>query len=115
MSVYPFCAVARSRVVAECEVAIAIRDAFPVTDGHTLVVPRVHVKSIYDLNGHDQTAIWVFLAEVRVALKNELGIDALNIGINEGGPAGQTIDHAHVHLIPRREGDVADPKGGVVT
>jgi diadenosine tetraphosphate (Ap4A) HIT family hydrolase len=109
----PFCALEQSRIVGHCESALAIRDAFPVTDGHTLVVPRVHVKSIFDLNGQDQAAIWAFVAEIREALVREFGVTSFTVGVNDGESAGQTVEHAHIHLIPRRKGDVADPRGGV--
>ena len=109
----PFCSLKQSRIVGHCESALAIRDAFPVTDGHTLVVPRAHVKSFFDLNGQDQAAVWAFVAEVRETLLGELGVTSFTIGINDGESAGQTVEHAHIHLIPRRNEDVADPRGGV--
>ena len=78
-----------------------------------LVVPRKHVRSIYELPAGEQASIWQLVGEVRVKLLAELKPDGFNIGLNDGLAAGQTIMHAHVHIIPRRNGDVPDPRGGV--
>jgi diadenosine tetraphosphate (Ap4A) HIT family hydrolase len=88
-------------------------DAFPVTEGHTLVVPRQHVASIYELSAEEQAALWAVVAEARGRLNDDLHPDGFNIGLNDGEAAGQTILHSHIHIIPRRDGDVADPRGGV--
>ena len=109
----PFCAIERHRFLIETGHAIALLDAFPVTEGHTLVVPRHHVASIYELPGDEQSAIWALVAEVRVKLFAEYRPDGFNIGLNDGVAAGQTVMHAHIHVIPRRKGDVPDPRGGV--
>lgn len=108
----PFCLTDRS-LVAENEVAVAFRDAFPLAKGHTLIVPRRHVETIYDLDSEEQLAIWSLVAKVRESLFAELGPDGFNIGLNDGEAAGQTIMHAHLHVIPRWKGDVADPRGGI--
>jgi diadenosine tetraphosphate (Ap4A) HIT family hydrolase len=109
----PFCRPDVGRILMEGEFALALADGFPLTDGHTLVVPRRHVASLFDLTEREQTAIWRMVAEVRATLMAELGPDGLNVGLNDGPAAGQTVMHAHVHVIPRRAGDVADPRGGV--
>ena len=109
----PFCSLERTLISAENEHAIAFADAHPVTDCHTLVIPRKHVGSIYELSGEEQSAIWDLVAEVRERLLTRLKADAFNIGVNDGLAAGQTVEHAHVHIIPRRKGDVADPRGGI--
>jgi diadenosine tetraphosphate (Ap4A) HIT family hydrolase len=113
MSLCPFCGFDRTKLVAESEVAIALLDAFPVTEGHTLIVPRRHVTSIFQLSSQDLAALWAMVGEVRQGLQQNLSIDGINIGVNDGSAAGQTIEHAHIHLIPRRKGDVQDPRGGV--
>jgi diadenosine tetraphosphate (Ap4A) HIT family hydrolase len=113
MSACPFCDFDRARLVLESESAIALRDGFPVADGHTLVIPRRHVPSIFQLSAPDQAALWVLVADVRELLIKDDFADAINIGVNDGWAAGQTIEHAHIHLIPRRRGDVADPRGGI--
>ena len=109
----PFCVVGRDRIWIEHENAIAFPDAFPVTEGHTLVIPRKHVKSTYELGIDEQREIWMLVAEVRDRLLTSLKPDGFNIGFNDGVAAGQTIAHAHVHIIPRRHGDVRDPRGGI--
>ena len=105
----PFCEVEPARLVSACEAAIAIKDSYPITEGHTLVLLRSHVKSIFDLSTLEQGALWAFVAEIRLSLARKMSVDAFNIGINDGTAAGQTIEHAHIHLIPRRKGDVIDP------
>lgn len=109
----PFCIVSGGRVILENSVAVAFRDGFPVVEGHTLVVPRRHVASLFDLTEDEQTALWKLVATVRGKLMIELQPDGFNIGVNDGTAAGQTVMHAHVHIIPRRQGDVADPRGGI--
>ena len=84
-----------------------------MTQGHTLVVPRRHVASIYELPADDQVALWALVGETRQRLQEDLQPDGFNIGLNDGEAAGQTILHAHIHVIPRRNGDVGDPRGGV--
>ena len=109
----PFCEPDADRVWLETEFGMAIWDAFPVTDGHTLVVPRQHVASIYELSADAQAALWQLVAQARQRLQDDLHPDGFNIGLNDGEAAGQTILQAHIHVIPRRDGDVEDPRGGV--
>jgi diadenosine tetraphosphate (Ap4A) HIT family hydrolase len=113
MSNCPFCSLDPGRKWIENEDAIAFPDGYPLSDGHTLVIPRKHVFSIYELTADEQAAIWALVADIRQQLISSLKPDAFNIGVNDGLAAGQTIDHAHVHIIPRRKGDVADPRGGI--
>jgi diadenosine tetraphosphate (Ap4A) HIT family hydrolase len=93
--------------------AVAFSDAFPVAAGHTLVVPRRHVASVFDLAAEEYAALWALVAAVRARLAAASGADGFTIGVNDGAAAGQTVAHAHVHVIPRRAGDVPDPRGGV--
>ena len=110
----PFCQrISNGDCSAESDHAIAFADGYPVSPGHTLVVPRDHVSSIYDLTDEQQAAVWALVARVRKQLADERAPSGFNIGLNDGAVAGQTIDHAHVHVIPRHEGDVSDPRGGV--
>lgn len=109
----PSARVEPARIWFETEHAIAFADAFPVADGHTLVVPRKHVATIYELTMPEQKAIWELVAEVRQRLLTGLKPDGFNIGFNDGLAAGQTVEHAHVHIIPRSKGDVPDPGGGI--
>lgn len=72
-----------------------------------------HIASVFDLSENEQAALWVLVAKVRAAVHERLQPDGFNIGINDGTAAGQTIGHAHIHVIPRRNGDVPDPRGGI--
>jgi diadenosine tetraphosphate (Ap4A) HIT family hydrolase len=109
----PFCKPDESRVLFEDEIGLALRDAYPVAVGHTLIVPRRHVASLFELTPPEQAALWVLVARARTRLLEMLAPDGFSIGLNDGVAAGQTIPHAHIHLIPRRRGDVPDPRGGV--
>ena len=109
----PFCNPDLDRVWFENEIGTVLWDAFPVSSGHSLVVPKRHFASIYELPQEDQAALWKLVAEARQQLQDELHPDGFNIGLNDGRAAGQTILHAHIHIIPRYEGDSADPRGGV--
>jgi diadenosine tetraphosphate (Ap4A) HIT family hydrolase len=93
--------------------AVAFPDGFPITPGHTLVVPRVHCDDLFALPAATRRQVWDLVEVVREALAEQYAPDAFNIGANVGRAAGQTIGHAHVHVIPRFVGDVDDPRGGV--
>jgi diadenosine tetraphosphate (Ap4A) HIT family hydrolase len=95
------------------EHALAFRDGYPLAEGHTLVIPRAHRASIFEGSDTEQSAIWELVDGVRSSLLHELKPDGFTIGINDGEAAGQTIAHAHVHVIPRFAGDVPDPRGGI--
>jgi diadenosine tetraphosphate (Ap4A) HIT family hydrolase len=109
----PFCSVSRKRVVFESEVALAIRDAYPVSPGHTLVIPIRHVASFFECTEAEQTSLLKLLNLARIEVDLQYHPAGYNIGINDGPAAGQTVMHLHVHLIPRYEGDAPDPRGGV--
>jgi diadenosine tetraphosphate (Ap4A) HIT family hydrolase len=109
----PFCTIEESLIVAQNATSIAFRDAYPVADGHTLVIPRQHVTSIFDLSDSDQAQLWQLVAQVRTLLSRQRSPAGFNIGINDGEAAGQTVPHAHVHIIPRYAGDVPDARGGI--
>jgi len=104
----------RERVIAENVLAIAVRDGFPVTPGHTLIIPKRHVRDYFGLKQAEINAINALLHEQRaVLIKEDTTITGFNIGMNCGESAGQSVWHCHVHLIPRRLGDVEKPRGGV--
>jgi diadenosine tetraphosphate (Ap4A) HIT family hydrolase len=113
MKTCPFCNLATDRIYLESEAAIAFPDAFPISQGHTLVVPKRHVTSLFDLSDEEQAALWRLVAQVRAKLWHDLNPDAFSIGVNDGRAAGQTVLHGHVHIIPRRQGDSPDPRGGI--
>jgi diadenosine tetraphosphate (Ap4A) HIT family hydrolase len=108
-----FCALEPTRVFISDSAALATFDKYPLTDGHALVIPRRHVTSLFDLSPDEQSRIWLFVAHVRKMLADKLNVENFNVGVNDGPLAGQTILHAHIHIIPRRQGDSSDPRGGV--
>jgi len=109
----PFCSLPDERILERDELALVIRDGFPVSRGHTLVLPRRHVGSWFELTTEERQALLERLDRAKAALDAEHAPDGYNIGINDGPAAGQTIAHLHVHLIPRYAGDAEDPRGGV--
>ena len=109
----PFCALDPERVVISDLEMLAVNDGYPVTEGHTLVIPRRHVTTLFQLSPAEQANIWLFVSRVRDFLAAKLNVESFNVGVNDGKLAGQTVPHAHIHVIPRREGDVPDPRGGV--
>lgn len=101
-------------VVAENELAYAIRDGFPVTELHTLVIPKRHVADYFDLYQPELNAINQLVNDLKASIESEdTTVEGFNVGVNSGVVAGQTVMHCHVHLIPRRKGDVEQPRGGV--
>jgi len=100
-------------VLVRNQLAIAFRDAFPVTQGHTLVIPLRHLPSLFDTTAEERIAMFELLEEAKRQLQAEFAPAGFNIGINDGAAAGQTVGHLHVHLIPRYPGDRPDPRGGI--
>lgn len=110
----PFCrALRRGIAVAWNAGASAIPDAHPLHLGHTLVVPRRHATDLFELAPGEQAAVWALVAEVKEHVARVHAPDGFDVGLNVGAAAGQTVAHAHVHVIPRHTGDVPDPRGGV--
>jgi diadenosine tetraphosphate (Ap4A) HIT family hydrolase len=111
----PFCIRQQSGQIAlENELCIGIEDGFPVTDLHMLVIPKRHISDFFDLYEPERHACVRLLAEAKRRAKlMDPSIAGFNVGINVGEAAGQTVHHCHVHLIPRRTGDVDQPRGGV--
>lgn len=109
-----FCQLTIDRVVHENEHAVAFYDLFPVTEKHALVAPKNHVKDYFDLNESELIACNELLKKLKMEISdNDPSVTGFNIGMNCGEDAGQTIFHCHIHLIPRRKGDVENPRGGV--
>jgi diadenosine tetraphosphate (Ap4A) HIT family hydrolase len=108
-----FCSLPDTRIVLRDDGGVVIRDGFPVSPGHTLVIPQRHVESLFELESTERSALMDLLARARTELEREFRPDGYNIGINDGRSAGQTVMHLHIHLIPRFEGDAPDPRGGV--
>ncbi len=109
----PFFPIDANRVILEEPNCLAFFDRFPVSKGHALVIPVRSAPSLYDLNPQEQADVWDMVRRVRSFLKELYHPVGFNIGVNDGRAAGQTIAHAHVHVIPRYAGDVSDPRGGI--
>lgn len=109
----PFCTLPPERIVDQNVLAMVIRDGFPVSPGHTLVIPKRHVGSYFELGDAEAGAMRSLLLAAKKTLDEAFNPDSYNIGINDGAQAGQTVPHVHMHLIPRYQGDVKDPRGGV--
>lgn len=110
----PFCApVSTAELITESATVYALRDKYPVTEGHTLIIPKRHISDYFELPHRTKTACWLMVDRVKMLLTNRFQPDGFNIGVNIGNKAGQTVPHVHIHLIPRYAGDVEDPTGGV--
>ena len=102
-----------NRVIDANETFYARLDNFPATAGHVEIVPKRHVESFFDLSESEIIDAYALMRKVEKELSARHGPDGYTIGVNEGKVAGRSIDHLHIHLIPRYEGDVADPRGGI--
>ena len=104
----------KDRIIAEKNSVVAIRDSYPVTDGHLLIVPKRHREDYFSFNEAEKKDIDVLILKLknRIMEKDHF-VTGFNLGTNIGESAGQTIFHAHIHLIPRRKGDTPHPRGGV--
>ena len=109
-----FCSITSSRVIASNKLAYVIKDGFPVTEEHTLIIPHRHAETFFDLTQDEILACNELLHQQRqLILEADSTVTGFNIGMNAGASAGQTVFHCHIHLIPRRLGDVEDPRGGI--
>jgi len=109
----PFCTLPKERVIDSNPNGMVIRDGFPISPGHTLVIPNRHIGSFFELSPEERQSLLDLLDNAKLVLDSELKPDGYNIGINDGPSAGQTVPHLHIHLIPRYNGDQTDPRGGV--
>jgi ATP adenylyltransferase len=107
-----FCELDRP-TIAESGLSVAFFDRFPVSKGHALVLPKRHVVTIWDLHEDEYADAFVLVREVRNVLETLFKPDGFNIGVNCGEAAGQSVWHAHIHVIPRYTTDVPNPRGGV--
>jgi diadenosine tetraphosphate (Ap4A) HIT family hydrolase len=95
------------------DLAQAIFDQYPVNPGHLLIIPKRHIASLFEATPAERAALFELLQQGRELLQQQYQPDGLNIGINDGTAAGQTVMHLHIHLIPRFDGDIDNPRGGV--
>jgi diadenosine tetraphosphate (Ap4A) HIT family hydrolase len=110
----PFCdRIRRGDISAERGTAVAFPDTTPLTPGHTLVVPHRHLTELRELDQDELTDLWLLGVALCQNLEHQHGAEAFNLCINAGRAAGQTIEHLHLHVIPRYQGDVDDPRGGI--
>ena len=111
----PFCGEnVEKRIIRHKGTVIAIRDGYPVTNLHTLILPKRHISDYFDFTSEEIEDANRLLRSLREEiLKEDPSVTGFNVGVNCGISAGQTIMHAHIHLIPRRDGDIANPRGGV--
>ncbi len=109
-----FCAVRDEATLLQDNLAYALTDAFPVSEGHLLIIPKRHTADYFDLGTAEVRACQRLLGQARsILLREDSTISGFNVGINSGEAAGQTVMHCHIHLIPRRAGDNPAPRGGV--
>lgn len=108
-----FCNLSPERIERGNEYAFIVRDAYPISEGHSLIIPRRHIRSFFDVSDVERDALIKLLEEQKASLDVSYKPDGYNIGINDGAAAGQTVAHLHIHLIPRYQGDQEDPRGGV--
>ena len=108
-----FCEIEPFRITNQNTLAYVTPDKYPVTRGHILIIPKRHVKDYFGLDESESSAIYKLILEEKEKLSEDNSIEGYNIGVNCGEVAGQTVFHCHVHLIPRRKGDVENPRGGV--
>jgi diadenosine tetraphosphate (Ap4A) HIT family hydrolase len=109
-----FCCLPEVRIIMDNELSFAVRDGFPVTPLHTLIIPRRHVEDYFGLTDDELLACHALIHEIRRSIHSEdPSVEGFNVGFNAGASAGQTVFHCHLHVIPRRRGDVANPRGGI--
>lgn len=113
MAECPFCKITSDKMAAQDALSFTVRDTLPVSPGHTLVLPKRHIASIFEATKEEVAALWDALQHARTNLTKEYSPDGFNIGINDGLASGQTILHLHIHIIPRYKGDMSDPRGGI--
>ena len=110
----PFCQIDPNReIINENELAYSVYDNYPVSNGHSLVIPKRHCSNYFDLTIEEQNACWSMVNKIKEHIESEFKPDGFNIGININEAAGQTILHVHIHIIPRYKGDIDNPEGGV--
>ena len=108
-----FCNLTKEEILFENDLAVAFFDSHPVSTGHTLVIPKRHCETYFDLTKDEISAIYELSQKVKDFLDKEYHPDGYNVGFNVGEAGGQSVMHAHMHIIPRYKGDVERPRGGI--
>jgi diadenosine tetraphosphate (Ap4A) HIT family hydrolase len=109
----PFCTLPPERIIQQNEHTVLILDAYPVSQGHSLIIPKKHVASWFDITATERDSMISLLDLAKEKITSASSPDGFNIGINDGPAAGQTVPHLHMHLIPRYTHDQPDPRGGI--
>ena len=112
-SLCPFCKPYKFKPVLESNDFLIIEDSHPISQGHLLIITKRHVESFFLTTEEEKIALFNGIEQAKTLVANKLKPDGYNIGINDGEAAGQTINHLHIHLIPRYKGDSQDPRGGI--
>ena len=108
-----FCNLPKKRIIRESKYFIVTRDIYPISENHTLIISKRHIRFFEDLSLNERQELIELIFSIQQNLKKKFCYQDFNIGINDGENAGQTIPHFHLHIIPRIQGDVDDPKGGI--
>jgi ATP adenylyltransferase len=109
----PFCEPPAGSAFLETRLARGLWDGFPVSPGHALIVPRRHIARWSDATEDERHELTAAIAEVQRIIEEQHQPAGFNVGFNDGPAAGQTVGHLHIHVIPRYDGDVPDPRGGI--
>jgi diadenosine tetraphosphate (Ap4A) HIT family hydrolase len=109
----PFCQPSAAEIALRNELCYVRYDRYPVARGHLLIIPFRHVADFFDLTEQERSAVVELLWQAKAKLDSDVGPDGYNVGVNIGQPAGQTVMHVHIHIIPRYHGDMERPEGGV--
>ena len=109
-----FCNKKKQKIIYSSEFFFVVKDSYPVTKHHTLIIPHRHASNFFDLSDYEFNDLQKILKKQRQSLLDmDKEITGFNVGVNAGVDAGQSIMHCHIHLIPRRKGDIKNPRGGV--
>ena len=109
-----FCDLKKQDIIYENDYAFVSYDSYPVSKFHSLIIPKRHIKNFFHLNDKELNACNELIKKIKLKIENDDNlVEGFNLGTNAGSVAGQTIMHCHIHLIPRRRGDVENPQGGV--
>lgn len=109
----PFCSVSLERIIFADHKLYALWDDYPVSPGHALIVPRKHITDWFHATDEIRHLLISAMRDVKLEIERSHQPDGYNVGFNVGAAAGQTVDHLHIHVIPRYMGDVNDPRGGI--
>ena len=109
-----FCKIDKKNIIFENDYAYASYDSYPVSKFHSLIIPKRHISDFFELKENELVSCYEIIRHVKAVIeKKDKLVKGFNIGTNAGLISGQTIMHCHIHVIPRRKGDVDNPQGGV--